>query len=317
MKDETYKKAEYRYFEMSVDSYVIGLLNIGKWRRAYGGEDRPHIHNYMELGYCHQGQGQVFIGNQPYRYEKGVLCIIPPNRSHMTVYEGEGNSWEYLMVDVEGFLSRMAGEGQGGYAGRMAEEIYKKEWILEQKDCGKLGDMVKGLLRELGRREEYSEEYVRGCLLILLIEIARMNLGQGSPENRNREILAPALTYIRKNYSQDIRIKDLAGLCCISETHFRRLFGAVMDTSPVKYINLVRISIACELLNQTDIAIREIGVMTGYPTLSTFQRNFKSMTGVQPRFWRKHKEPAHGPEKLPVSHEWSEMHIFEAKLKTL
>lgn len=323
MKNETCKKAEYRYFEMSANSYVIGLLNIGKWRRSYGKDDHAHMHNYMEIGYCHQGGGRIAIGDRSYRYEKGALCILPPSQPHVTIYEGKGNSWEYLVIDVEGFLNHVLGPDRRGFAGRTAEEIYKKEWILEQKDCGELGAMVKELLKELGNRGEYSEEYVRGCLLALLMEIARMNLGQGSPENRRRELLSPALAYIRKNYRQDIRIEDLAKLCCISETHFRRLFGTVMDTSPVRYINLVRISTACELLKRTDFAIREIGVMTGYPTLSTFQRNFKAMTGIQPGIWRKHQEPCsqrrvpvYGPGELSVSCEWSKLHGLRAKLKT-
>lgn len=307
MKDKEKGKAEYRYFEMSVDSYVLGLLNIGKWHRDYGEDDRAHMHNYMEIGYCHQGKGRISIGEQTYTYEKGFLCVIPPNQPHLTVYEGEGNSWEYLVIDVPGFLNHMLGPGGAEFADRLGEEINKKEWILEQKDCWELGAMVKALLEELGNRGEYSEEYVRGCLLTLLMEIARMNLGQGSRENRRRELLAPALRYIRKNYSRDIRIQDLAKLCCISETHFRRLFGAVMDMSPVRYINLVRISMACELLKRTNIAIGEIGSMAGYPTLSTFQRNFKSLTGVQPKLWRRHQDQ---------SLEWSKLHGFEAKLKT-
>lgn len=323
MRDEICKKAEYRYFEMSVDSYVIGLLNIGKWCRMYGGEDRIHMHNYMEIGYCHQGQGRISIGDQSYGYGKGVLCVIPPDRPHVTVYEGEGNIWEYLVIDVAGVLNHMLGTGGEEFAGRMTEEIYKKEWVLEAGEGGELEAMVRRLLKELGNRGEYSKEYVRGCLLSLLTEIARMNLGQGSPKDRSREILAPALTYIRKNYSLDIRIGDLAKLCCISETHFRRLFVAVMGASPVRYMNLVRISMACELLKRTDIAIREIGAMTGYSTLSTFQRNFKSMTGVQPKLWRKRQvpcgsriSPVHGAGELSVSCNWSKLHSFEAKLKT-
>lgn len=321
MKNDTCKKAEYRYFEMSADSHVIGLLNLGKWHRIYGEEDRPHMHNYMEIGCCRRGQGRIVVGERSYEYEKGSLCIIPPNRPHMTVYEGKGNDWEYMVIDGAGFLNDTLGRGEA--AGRITEEIYKKEWVLEPKDCGELSVMVKELLNELGNRGEYSEEYIRGCLLTLLMEIARMNRGQGRPENRRRELLAPALTYIRKNYREDIRVEDLAKLCCISETHFRRLFGAVMGTSPVKYVNLVRISMACELLKRTNLAVREIGAMTGYPTLSTFQRNFKSMTGIWPRLWRKHQEPfdpqmipVYGPRELTVSCEWSKLHGFEAKLKT-
>ena len=294
MKDRKRAKVEYRYFEMSVDAYVIGLLNMGELRRHYNEEDRVHLHNYMELGYCYGGDGKIVMGNQTLRFGKGTLCIVPPGQPHVTIGEDGKYSWEYLVVDVAGFLSHLFAPDRLEFAGRTADLIHQRAWVLEPKEYGQLGEMAAELLWELGTKGEYYEESVRGRLLTLLMEIARFNLrkrGNGVVwEHRYREMLSPALRYIREHYSRDIRISDLARECCASETHFRRCFGEVMNMPPARYINLVRISMACELLRGTGFAIREIGAMTGYPTLSTFQRNFKSLTGIQPGLWRKHSE---------------------------
>lgn len=284
---------EYRYFEMSADSYVIGLLRgEGGQSWAHQKEDRLHLHNYMEIGYCYRGKGKLTIGDQSFRYGEQTLCLIPPNVPHVTCQEEPLCLWEYLVIDAVGLLNHMFGRESPGFVEKAVEEIHRRNRVLEKKDREPLKSMVLALLGELREMREYYEESVKGLLLMLLMQIARMNLLQGSPDtgskDRGREMILPALDYISKCYNQDVSIGSLAKLCCISETHFRRVFCAVMDVTPAKYINFVRIFMACELLRKTDLAIREIAVMTGFSTLSTFQRNFRCQTGVSPRLWRKH-----------------------------
>lgn len=293
MKDEKRRKVEYRYFEMSADSYVIGLLRgEGGQRWAHQKEDRLHLHNYMEIGYCCGGKGKLTIGDQSCRYGEQTLCLVPPNVPHVTCPEEALCVWEYLVIDAGGLLKHMLGPDRLDFVEKTVEEVHIKGWVLEKKNQEPLGSMVLALLGELREMREYYEESVKGLLLMLLMQIARMNLLQGGQgtgsKDRGREMILPALEYISRCYNQDLSIGCLAKRCCISETHFRRVFCRVMDMAPAKYINFVRIFMACELLHKTDLTIREIGVLAGFPTLSTFQRNFKRQTGVSPKLWRKH-----------------------------
>lgn len=79
---------------------------------------------------------------------------------------------------------------------------------------------------------------------------------------------------------EDIRIEDLAKICHISETHFRRVFTSHMKVSPLEYINSVRIHTACEFLQKTDIPVADIAHKCGFTTNSTFNRNFRQIMGV-------------------------------------
>ena len=60
--------------------------------------------------------------------------------------------------------------------------------------------------------------------------------------------------------------------------------------SPVEYINLVRIRMACEYLKTTDDPVADIAHKCGFSVLSTFNRNFKEIMGVPPHVWRKRPE---------------------------
>lgn len=270
-------------------------------REIHSREGRIHLHNFLEVGYCRQGTGLLTVGDESFRFQRKTLCIIPPHRPHGILGTDENTSWGYLMIDAEGFLKDMLGADRWNFAKKTQELIYSRYWVLERQEHEKLEAVTERLLDELHGREEYYEESVKGLLLTLLMEIAEMNVDRGvfSCGRRDRELIAPALDFIHENFRRDIRICGLASLCCISETHFRRVFSQVMSASPAKYVNLVRIFTACEYLRKSDYSIREIGLMTGFLTLSTFNRNFKGQTGVSPRIWRTH------PEKLGL-HEFSE-----------
>ena len=64
------------------------------------------------------------------------------------------------------------------------------------------------------------------------------------------EIIKPAIDYIHQEYTNDnICIAYLAQRCGISETYFRRVFQKTFATSPLKYINQLKISRAKKLIS--------------------------------------------------------------------
>ena len=88
------------------------------------------------------------------------------------------------------------------------------------------------------------------------------------------------------HYAEEIRISDLAGACGLSESHFRRTFEESMHMKPVEYVNLVRIDKACEYISAGGHSMEEVSFMVGYQTPSTFNRNFKLLTGTTPLKWK-------------------------------
>ena len=86
---------------------------------------------------------------------------------------------------------------------------------------------------------------------------------------------------------ENIRAKDLAKACDLSDTHMRRIFIEATNITPSEYLNLVRIKKACEMLAKEKCSIEKVANSVGYPVLSTFMRNFKKTTGISPNAWRR------------------------------
>lgn len=53
---------------------------------------------------------------------------------------------------------------------------------------------------------------------------------------------------------------------------------------------------ACDYLKTTDMQVADIAYKCGFPTLSTFNRNFKKIQGSSPNEWR--KNPKNYEQKL-------------------
>ncbi len=137
-----------------------------------------------------------------------------------------------------------------------------------------------------------GESYYLDCLSIFYNILSLLIQQQPSdhnylPKNKLAEVRAAA-SYIRLNYTdRDLNTKVLSGMNNMSEQYFRYLFKKVYGSSPVKYINSIRIDTAKELLSTNDYSIGRIAEIVGFPDIYYFSNMFKKETGVNPSDYRK------------------------------
>lgn len=96
---------------------------------------------------------------------------------------------------------------------------------------------------------------------------------------------------------------DLAVLCQMSSSYFRRVFTETMGIGPLEYLNQTRIMRACTLLQMTDYSILEVCESVGFGSLSTFNRHFSDVMGQTPTAWR-HRVHADRPVALQRYSGW-------------
>lgn len=284
------EKVEFRYYEIPQKLPLIALLGE-RWETRYGG-DPMHFHNYMEIGYCHYGNGTMYFGNKEEEYGDGTVTIIPRNFPHHTKGRKGGiEKWEYLFIDTERFI-RETYRDKPFLAGSMLQRVHSQIIIMSKEEHPEIYKSVRSLLEEMRDKKEFYQEVVQGELLVLLLNIVRLNADvqitdvEYTSDGKLNGILQ-SLNYIENNYQNEIRVEHLAAVSRMSETHFRRKFSEYMNTSPAEYVNLVRIEKACEFLVKTEYRMEDISRMTGYSTSGVFIRNFKKIVGMLPREWRK------------------------------
>ena len=104
-------------------------------------------------------------------------------------------------------------------------------------------------------------------------------------------VIEPAVNYIALNYyKENISVEFLASLCKISSVHLRNVFAKKFGTSPIKYINNLKMARAKELLNSQFYSISEVCFLSGYNDESYFCREFKKHFDLTPSEYVKSTE---------------------------
>lgn len=87
---------------------------------------------------------------------------------------------------------------------------------------------------------------------------------------------------ILKGISSNISIDELADICCLSASTFKRRFRERYSTSPHKWFLGCRLEIAAMILRQTDVPTRYIASLCGFINVSHFIATFKRRFGTTP-----------------------------------
>jgi AraC-like DNA-binding protein len=88
---------------------------------------------------------------------------------------------------------------------------------------------------------------------------------------------------IEDNLYTNLNLEELAFLCNMSLSTFKRHFTSIYHESPGKWLQAKRLERAKEILSQGEMKASEIYQLFGYENLSNFSAAFKHQFGVSPR----------------------------------
>ena len=104
-----------------------------------------------------------------------------------------------------------------------------------------------------------------------------------------RRPLEKSISYIHGAFQENIRIPDLAAMEHLSHSRYIALFRQQMGTSPTAYLIGLRMERACELLLNTDMSVKQIGISVGYDDPQFFSKLFKKHVGLSPVQYRRNQ----------------------------
>lgn len=286
---------ELRFYEVPQNEYVLALLG-DSWIRDYGYDDiNLHFHNLMEIGFCRNGLGEMILDAKRLPYQPAMVNLVPHNYPHVTISSRkDGPSfWEYLFFDPAVVIAEMFPDDLLCQR-KMLEKVNKRAILIHEWENRNLAVLVKMIMEEMRSKRPHYTECVKGLAITLVSEIIRFNESDGEwceqrdsgRKNTGISQICAALDYVKTEYTHLIKVEELAKVCHMSETHFRRVFEACINMSPVDYMNLVRIQKACDLMKKSNDSMDIIAVKVGFTTTSTFNRNFKKFLNTSPYQWK-------------------------------
>lgn len=107
--------------------------------------------------------------------------------------------------------------------------------------------------------------------------------------SKDAMVIEDVKKYILDHYNEDLSVKELADVACVSQNYFSAMFKKETGQNYKAYLTGIRMDEALRLLLNTDLKTYEIGERVGYNNVRRFVDAFKQIYGMSPMdYKRKH-----------------------------
>ena len=204
---------------------------------------------------------------------KGNAIIFPPHFHYKYTYAQSGKTLKYFWVHFTGshVLSFLEG--------------LKLMPLSTPLDAGQDTHIALGfqsLFDSSSKNGLFSRLEIACELEHILITLAKAVHKDSAPPNP----LVRSIEYIKSNFTSDISADKLAEIESLSVSRYNALFTKHMGMPPIRFVIKLRMANACELLENTDMSIRQIGILVGYNDPHFFSKLFKKHVGSSPLQYR-------------------------------
>ena len=256
--------------------------------------ERLHYHSVPEIGIFVQGSGECYVGNKVYRFKAVDIQIIRPFVPHYAVSDpGVTTRMVFFTFNA---VKLMQCAGMSNPENELLIKNIKIPFngIFAPNEYPAITDHVKRIIERCETSDDFTDMAVAFNIGDFLItcqkyqHISNLFHEEELRENAYHRI-SPAINRINTNLYDSSRVAEaeLARVCAMSVSNFRRVFKLETGLSPKAYITKARMDYAEYLLKNTNITITEIAEKLGYNAVCGFNKIFSSVFGISPSGYRK------------------------------
>ncbi|GAA0563828.1 AraC family transcriptional regulator [Chitinophaga japonensis] len=263
--------------ELVKQLYVTDIGYYPKARFHY--RQRTHGVSQYILIYCIEGKGWLQLGGEKWAVRPNEFLLIPAREPHVYGADQE-HPWTIYWMHFTGLLSNhFAGLLTQGHRRHVQALPYREDRI-------RLFDlMYQHLERGYGTD---NMTFVNLCLWQWLNSFAFGDKLE-PVGNAPKDAVDESISYMKNNIHRTLRLADIAACVHLSASHYSNLFRKRTGFAPIEYFNLLKIQVACQYLQFTNLRIQEIAGKIGIEDPYYFSRLFSHIMGMSPNAYRKRK----------------------------
>ena len=95
--------------------------------------------------------------------------------------------------------------------------------------------------------------------------------------------ITKAIDWLKSNFTQSLRVEDLAARVQMSATTFHQHFRQLTAMSPLQYQKWLRLNEAKRLMLNEDLDAASAAYKVGYESPSQFSREYSRLYGMSPK----------------------------------
>ncbi len=259
-----------------------GYFDGSEWWRNY-----MHVHSFFEVCYVLKGSGNFTINSTSYPVKEKDLFIAKPGEKHEIISDHSDPMaiffWGYTLVNSNTDKHTNIAELLTAF------QETKVNVCTNQTYCGNILD---ALVRETNLKEVGYPFIAEGLVKQLIIEIARASTHgvaskiEEAAGSYQQTVVNTIKRYLNDNYSEPLKLKQIAAQVHMSERHMSRIFKSVTGLRIKQYFTDIKIKIARQLLLNTSKSVFEVAYETGFQDTRHFSTVFKKHVGASPTEFR-------------------------------
>lgn len=294
-----------RTVEASLEKDIFpkgGSIRI--WRNVQTEGFDAHWHRALEIIIPVENSYDALVDNLSFHLVPGDILFIPPRAMHTLTAPDSGARF-ICLFNTEIFNSLR------DYVG--IQTLMKSPLLVNEASYGPVyseiyEDFVQ-IWSDYFGDSEYYEFSIYSRLLHIFSLLGRSSLDRIRPfadisAERRRiyyERLGRALDFLSQHYTEPVTLEDAAAVSGFSKFHFSRLFKEYMNCNFYDYLVDLRVRAAERMLAAGELPITEIALLSGFSSISTFNRTFRQKNQCTPGEYRalfsgRQQAPVYGEE---------------------
>lgn len=229
-----------------------------------------HCHGELEIIVCQNGSFDAYVNSRRYTVNSGELLVVFPNQIHSYINKLPGDYYPIIfsadyVPDLKSLLINNT----------------PRDNKINFKEYPEIDDTVNRLISDYNNKKQFASSLLIGYVNLLMAKILpHMELSPSVATNQ--PLLVNVLGYCSDNFSNKITLDDIAKALFVSPSKISALLNHQLNISLPQLLNFLRISKACSLLKDTNMAITDIASAVGFGSLRSFNRAFLEIVGKTP-----------------------------------
>ena len=236
--------------------------------------DRPTF-PYLSIEFVSSGRGTLWLDGREYPLALGSVYTYGPNVAHKIVAD-QVDPFSKYFVDFVGNDAEQLMEQHGLRLGTVQQVTSPLE---VQRN---LDDLITHGLRNRGAASQLCDALMQYILILI-----------ASCASHDTVSLSPAYTtYVRcrdqieKHYLRLHSLDELARETFVDKAYLCRLFQRFDSQTPHQYLMRLKMNRAAELLEDSEMLVKQVSVAVGFDDAFHFSRVFKNVLGISPKAFR-------------------------------
>lgn len=251
-----------------------------------------HTHDFIEIVYITSGGGVQQINSNSFKVSAGSLLFINCTETHAFVPDPYMDHYNILIKPeyIDDKIINKDNAFELLSLTMFSEFKAIDQSVVSPTFSGREALLIEQLITEM--YEEYKsarpgyQTVLKGYTIILLTHIFRKMI----PGVCGDQNIFPEITdFISSHYNEKITLEQLAEKSFYSPKYFSKVFKSCYGVTVQDYIKIKRLEEGARLLLETNLTVRQISVLSGYPDPVHFFKYFKARYKMTPLEYRNTK----------------------------